>query len=465
MSLLKKSAHRMRKGAALIVAMIFVLIFSGLAVSMASLSGVNVQIADNQRQVNSALSTAHSGLEILRYHLCRISIPGNTSSANRLAAAATALQNNLSDAGITNINVNYDAGAETITIQNVTLNSQYGQSFSATISNVDADTLQADITGYGQKYSRRIRANFNFATTGSGIFNFGVASKGPLHLSGSAEIEGANLAIEASVYIEGDGTINDAFSISNGASVAGDVSIANPYATYHVGSNTSVGGATGEEAEEHIHIGVEYVDFPTPDPDYFIPFATGITIDENSDWNNHSVLSNVTIQAGTNPTFAGDVTINGLLFIESPNIVGFGGKATINGIIVGDGQVSDDTSNNRISFSGQVECNDMSGLEGSEFELIKQETGTFILAPGFRVDFSGQANHTSGAIAASGISFEGQAGGTINGSIINYSQDPMLMSGQSALMFNRSGSGSNPSGFVANQILQFQPGSYLEIAM
>jgi len=153
MSLLKKSAHRMRKGAALIVAMIFVLIFSGLAVSMASLSGVNVQIADNQRQVNSALSTAHSGLEILRYHLCRISIPGNTSSANRLAAAATALQNNLSDAGITNINVNYDAGAETITIQNVTLNSQYGQSFSATISNVDADTLQADITGYGQKYS------------------------------------------------------------------------------------------------------------------------------------------------------------------------------------------------------------------------------------------------------------------------------------------------------------------------
>jgi hypothetical protein len=43
--------------------MIFVLIFAALAVSMASLSGVNVQISDNQRKVNSALSAAQSGLQ------------------------------------------------------------------------------------------------------------------------------------------------------------------------------------------------------------------------------------------------------------------------------------------------------------------------------------------------------------------------------------------------------------------
>jgi Tfp pilus assembly protein PilX len=43
--------------------MIFILVFAALAVSMASLSGVNLQIADNQRKVNSALSAAQSGLQ------------------------------------------------------------------------------------------------------------------------------------------------------------------------------------------------------------------------------------------------------------------------------------------------------------------------------------------------------------------------------------------------------------------
>jgi hypothetical protein len=52
-----------RSGAVLIISMIFILIFAALAVSMASLSGVNLQIADNQRKVNSALSAAQSGLQ------------------------------------------------------------------------------------------------------------------------------------------------------------------------------------------------------------------------------------------------------------------------------------------------------------------------------------------------------------------------------------------------------------------
>jgi hypothetical protein len=47
--------------------MIFILVFCALAVSMASLSGVNLQIADNQRKANSALSAAQSGLDVGKY--------------------------------------------------------------------------------------------------------------------------------------------------------------------------------------------------------------------------------------------------------------------------------------------------------------------------------------------------------------------------------------------------------------
>ena len=66
MSAAGKHNHRAR-GATLILAMIFVLVLSALAVSLASLSGTNVQVAANQRRVNSALYAAQSGLECAKY--------------------------------------------------------------------------------------------------------------------------------------------------------------------------------------------------------------------------------------------------------------------------------------------------------------------------------------------------------------------------------------------------------------
>ena len=44
-----------------------------------------------------------------------------------------------------------------------------------------------------------------------------------------------------------------------------------------------------------------------------------------------------------------------------------------------------------------------------------------------------------GAIAANGVEFYGNAGGTIYGSIINYSDTDMILSGNNDLFFNRSG--------------------------
>jgi hypothetical protein len=282
-------------------------------------------------------------------------------------------------------------------------------------------------------------------------------------MDGQAEFEAVNMAIEASVYIEADGVVNDALTMTGLSSIAGDVFIADPYSTYTIGDHASVNGAFGEAAGEHIFADSGYVDFPTPNPGYFYPFATGIEINAGSDWSTSSVLNNAVIKAGTNPTFSGDVIINGVLFIETPNIVKFSGKSTINGLIVGDGSIDDESGGSSISFSGQVQGNNVSTLEGAEFEAIKNETGTFIMAPGFNVNFAGQTNYDSGVIVASGLTFSGQAGGTINGTIINYSQEqPMTLSGQNTLSFNRSGATTNPAGFVASQGIEFVPSSYSE---
>jgi hypothetical protein len=55
------------------------------------------------------------------------------------------------------------------------------------------------------------------------------------------------------------------------------------------------------------------------------------------------------------------------------------------------------------------------------------------------------------------------AGGTVNGSIINYSDETMTLTGNSDLYFNRSGTSHVPAGFVPEIVLQYDPSSYSEI--
>ena len=63
----KKTVHPRHRGVVLIVSMIFVLVFSALAVSMAAMAGANAELASNHHKVGAALSAAESGLECGRY--------------------------------------------------------------------------------------------------------------------------------------------------------------------------------------------------------------------------------------------------------------------------------------------------------------------------------------------------------------------------------------------------------------
>ena len=129
------STRHKNQGTVLIISLIFVIVLSTLAVSLASLSGINVQLADNQRKANRARASAESGLDVTRFWLSRVSIPGTTSPSERCSQIAASLQNELVLAGITNITASYDGS--TITIPNVTLDSGEGDSFSATITSTE----------------------------------------------------------------------------------------------------------------------------------------------------------------------------------------------------------------------------------------------------------------------------------------------------------------------------------------
>ncbi|MFQ6036491.1 MAG: pilus assembly PilX N-terminal domain-containing protein, partial [Sedimentisphaerales bacterium] len=444
--------------------MIFVLLFSALAVSMATMSGTNVQIAHNQHKINSAFGSAESGLEIMRYWLNRIRIPNSTAPSAVFSTIAASLQNDLTSNGISNITVNYDGSQ--ITIPSVTLVSAEATSFSAVLHQVDQDSLQLDVTGTNGQIRRTIRVNYNIEPSQNPIFDYGLATKGPLHINGNPSLTGINDPQEASIYIESHSD-DLALIIKGNTNIAGDISIVNPNAQVNLQGNVSIGGETGQAAiDNHIFTGVDSTEFPTPDPEYFRDYATGDIIDSSTDTSSNMTITNAIVLAGADPVFAGNVEINGIMFIESPNRVRFAGNLTITGLIVADGDVNLPSPQNELIFRGNVHTYPVSQLpEQPQFEQLRQETGSLILAPGFSASFGGNFSTLEGIIAANGVELFGNANGTIKGTVINYSDTPMVLRGNVNLQFDRSDSVEVPAGFDTTRVLLYDPSSYCEIIL
>jgi hypothetical protein len=284
--------------------------------------------------------------------------------------------------------------------------------------------------------------NWHRSSPGKSVFDFGVATKGPLHMAGDIEPEHGVLSIESDVYIVSEKS-NLPLEMIGNSHIAGDVFIVNPFGTVDIqGGVASIGGETVPGAFDHVFTGIDPVEFPVPNPSYFEHYVV-------SDINypsTETTFENIRIPPNTNPSFGVGVTMNGVVFIETPNLVTFTGHVNITGIIVGDGDVTDDSGTNRIDFLYTVDSNPVTALP-EEFGELKDEMGTFLMAPGFSLSFGGDLATIDGAIAANGITFYGNAGGRIQGSVLNYSDTPMDLSGNSNLFFNRYADTQMPAGF------------------
>lgn len=482
--MLKRKKQRKQKGIALVIVLIFVTIFSALSVSMFSMSSNNVIAVSNVHQANTTRASAESGLEMVRYYAGQVAIDGLTAKEDRFEELSTqlvSLINNASDSTVAyyhdyhdddlHMHVGFDSSP-------ITLNSAEDSSFYARITPNGTDGFNISVTGTAGSLERTINAGFTYGVRETSVFDYGVATKGPLSMQGNILLDGVNISVESDVYIESM-DYNNALEIIGNSSIAGDVSIANPDGTVTLqGGQAGIGGETGQDAiNNHVEIGAEQTEFPDPDSSHFEQYVTGDTIDATSDTTTNATYENVRIAAGTNPHFSGDVQLNGIIFIETPNVVTFSGNVDITGIIVGDGDVTDNSATNQINITGNIssqavdtEVLDENGvstgeyvLSGSQFDGIREETGTFMMVPGFAVSMGGSFGTLNGAIAANGVEFFGNAGGEIGGSIVNYSGEPMVLSGNNDLFFNRSGITEIPAGFVPEIVIHYDPTAYEEV--
>jgi len=435
------------------MSLLLLVIFSTIAVSFAITTDMNVQKSNNTRSVQTAQLAAESGLEYFTYAFTQLS-PDLLAGSDMMANIADEMSSLLDGTGnLSGYTIGYYEGSDMITIPEISLGAERG-CFSGTITldTADDNKIWVTVNGRTGQLQRMARMAFRLIR-GQQRFEYAVATSGPISMSGQAHIASAGDPSEASMLsMYGDGA-TDAFDLSGQVTIDGDICVSDPNATLNIGSNVQVGGTSTVLAAT----------LPEPDPTIFMGFADTPMGDHTPPVDTYT---NIRIPPGTDPTFSSDTVLQGVIYIEHPNNVSFAGQVTIRGVIVTD-DCRDSTESSSISFSGQVQSYGVEtlpdiGPEGQDFTNLKELPGTFILAPGFDVSFSGQFGTLNGAVAAGSLTFNGQAGGTVRGVLLSYDHAGFECSGQAGLVLDRAGNARLPIGLGACGILEIQPSSYRE---
>jgi len=452
----RSKLRRARPGFAYLMAMVLLTVLVAMAVSFSAVTNMSLLQSDNHRHGMEARLAAESGLAFMVENMRGIRLSGGLTQDAFLNSLATELGRRF-DGTVNLAGQTVAKDANTVAIPAIAVE---GMAFRSCVRWVDANHCRLEVTGTARGVSRRVTMDIQLAMKRSAVFDHGLASLGKVVVSGSAKIMGVNSPDEASVLaMTHPGS--EAIAISGNSTISGDLYVAAENGTVSVSGAPSVGG-TSDPAEiaGHIHLGAEAPTFPEVDVAPIAALATNV-VDGGTDLR-QPVLNNIRIAAGTNPTFASDVVINGVVYVEAPNIVRFEGRTTLNGLIVGR-NTSQPISDCQIRFSGHVEAFGVENLpDTAEFAAVKKQTGTFVLAPGFGVTFTGSFSAINGSIAADQLTFTGSAEGVVKGSVIGLGDLPTSVGGSVEIYVDSKNADPRPAGFLQSVALTPDPSTYAE---
>ncbi len=187
-----------RPGVVLVISMIFLLIFSSLAVSMATLSGDSVQIANNQHKINSAYCAAQSGLQTAKYLLATVTLDSTIYNTVSQSEADNAwsdfcdhVNNNApGNASVTGpVSFSYSGGGQRLTFGPVNFGTD--SDFTVTFERYTSNPLEIRIqaTGVDGQVTRSVAIDTEI-TKDRAVLDYAVASRGRMWLTGDSTIHG-----------------------------------------------------------------------------------------------------------------------------------------------------------------------------------------------------------------------------------------------------------------------------------
>jgi Tfp pilus assembly protein PilX len=469
-SLRRACKRRGRHGLASLMAMLFLILFATLAVGFYTASALSSQISGNEKKLALAQSAAEAGTQYLRYRLYKMVIDPTTPDSALMNAVAADLNTQMNQGAVMNGSTVTNSGG-VIYIPSAsgwsTIDSTLGTKFRAKIEQ-SGKFLVVTVNGAAGSSTvmKAVQLQYQKAANAGAILDYGVAARGTVSTAGATYIQGATDPTKGSV-LSAD-LLNPVPIALSGKAVSGDVSIVNPSGSITVASGTSVGGTTDPtKIPSHLHVGVPSPTFPWIDTSAFSAYAT------NPFNSSMTTLTNVVIPPNTNPKFSGNVTINGVLYIQTPNVVSFKGNATVNGVIVTDTSGSFDPTNNQIVFSGSVSATPLSAMPTSNPaynpNLVKL-TGSFLLAPTYALTMTGDFGTVGGSIVAGTVKMSGNATGTVQGSVIamndssgSGSSSSVYLNGSADIIISSTGTTNYPTGMSFGNDFTPLPGTYAEV--
>jgi hypothetical protein len=376
--------------------MLYLVLFSTLALGFYAATTTAVQVSNNDSQVSRAFLASESGLDFMRYHLAHVSISAFSTDVT------TELANDLKDrleptgnmsgltVGVSGTVINIPAEPN----KYVKLDAAGSGGFRATITDwpEQGKVVMKVIGRYGTTtVARAIQMDFTRVPKEPSIFDFAVASKGQIVMKKHAVTSlDPNKTSEAKMMSAMSATPS---VLVTGGEIGGKVTIVTDDPTTEATEHSTIvvtGGTVAGEtnaaaivADTTARATNSPPAFPEFNTEVYRTFASSTTTGAAG----NTVLKNVRIPAGSNPTFNGDATLQGIMYVESPNEVTINGSLNLNGFIVFEGE--GDSSVNSLSISGNITTGPLPS--SSEFDPIRSASGVAILAPTTALKLTGSA--------------------------------------------------------------------------
>src|SRR5687768_8651922 len=268
-----------RSGIASLLAMLYLVIFSTLALGFYAAVTTSAQLAHNDEKAMNAQIAAECGMQFIQYQLSLVRVPGNTPPNEVMQEVLKdlieqqATSPNLAGRAITRSgNTVYFPGGTT---EFIALD-HLGAGFRVELVDNGDDLIKVRVQGRyrGTAIMRTIQMHYEPVISSTSVFDFGVVNRGPIVVSGGGLIGGGANATDGSILSMAQ--IPNPVTLTGTSGVAGDVYMTNPKGTVAIqGGGVSIAGSTIPAIRaQHIHAGVTPPDMPIVDSAVFLPYVT-----------------------------------------------------------------------------------------------------------------------------------------------------------------------------------------------
>jgi hypothetical protein len=464
-----------RRGSATLIATIFLVILVSLAAGIQSTVSTSVQVTRNEQAVHLAMAAAESGAQLMKNYLTGVVLdtPDEEAVFTQLLGAIDQMtpvngsitveavqpngevtqilfpqQSNASLPRWIRLHPAEDLGCFRAIVRKYRDAGRIHAVVSVT--GWDGHTTYPASNGQPEPITRTLHLDFRqYSAIPAGVFGYGVFSNGGIQIGNNCRIKGQTAADDPFATVGSASAAATTIALRNNTLITGEIAVAVREAQVTKSNNVTTGDIRVVPAPE----------LPQFDPSVFRDLATTVYTAGM-----RNTVQNIRIPANTDPSLGNNLTIEGILYIESPNAVTIGNNVTVRGpIIFAKRAAGADT----LTVSNNASILPLP--EGSAFDTLRARTrGYAILAPTANVEINNNVE-TVGSIICNKFEVRNNAECHLqDGTLLTYStaSDACSIKNNCELTFSRRAVSTIPANGISStpsRWFRYNPAGYSEV--